>query len=184
MDALQVVERIFAGLSQTPAGVLALIAVLLWSATPIVVSWKGRRNDNAVVTDLIKIMGDTNTKIADNVDLSRRAIEQSNVIMKAATAAMANAEAQAEKRQAAIIEALAGAASAERQAEILARLDTVERQMTEAVNAIMAQFSDHESRAAGRTATITAAIEEKIRSVLAEIKQLRAELTTAPRPME
>lgn len=197
MDELQVIERIFAGLAQTPAFILVLLIVLVTVASPSVISWLNRRKgDNVIVPGLVKLMGDTNAQIVTNVELSRQAIERGNDVMAQMVAAVNGFNERAEvhfEETHRFLEPIANnvavalqndAASAERQAEILARLDTVERQMTEAVNAIMTQFSDHENRAAGRTATITAAIEEKIGSVLAEIKQLRAELTTAPRPME
>jgi membrane-associated protease RseP (regulator of RpoE activity) len=197
MDELQVLERMFTALSQTPAFVLALLILLVVSASPIAITWMTRRKgDNTVVPGLIKIMGETNEQIATNVELSRKAIEHSNEVMRQMAGAITGFNERAEEHFAEthkflepIAEGVNGVrsdiatlskATTEQQTLIIDKLDMLESLVTDTVKQFVNQIEEHDKRAGERARQLAVNMEARFGELLAELRVIRDSVNPDP----
>jgi hypothetical protein len=197
MDELNAFERIIGTLLQTPEFKLVLLIFLVTAASPIAVTWLARRKgDNTVVPGLVKLMSDTNDKIADNVELSRQAIEHGNQVMVQMVEAVSGFNQRAESHFAetheylkpiadgvtgvrADMEALAQATN-EQQTRIIDKLDTLEVMVTDTVRQFVNQIEEHDKRAGERARQLAVTMETRFGELLAELRVIRDSVAPAP----
>lgn len=165
-------ELIANWLTQAPLAVVVLIVA--WQIARQITAREQKRDADLAILDGRRVAAQQSAQEAQDRQMERmldlQAGQQAlhvktNEALATLAAAMTSAESRAQNRQ----------------AEVLARLDALENQMTDAVDAIMTQFSSHEENAVTRTNAITDAIEQKIGAVLVELQYLRASLGVEPR---
>jgi len=174
-------------MAQTPAGILALIILLVWAVTPIAlvyIVWRrdSKQNGSDLANGLIKIMGETNQDIAANVKLSRQAIEQSQQASLDAAKAITDATALLAMRHKEVLSELHDEANKAvvRQTVTIDRLDILNALMQDTVQQFMDQFAAHEDNAAERARVLATTIEARFGELVAELRAIRDSVSATP----
>jgi hypothetical protein len=148
---------------------IIFMALIVWGNN------RDKRSGGDLAGGLIKIMGETNQDIADNVKLSRQAIEQNQKASLDAAKAITDAAALLAKRHEEVLGVLQkqDTKATDRHTVTIDRLDILNALMQDTVQQFMDQFAAHEDNAAERARVLATTIEARFGELVAELRAFR-----------